>query len=79
MERIPLYYRLALLETLGISDEDLARWEDVSLRMYVPFHDGVISQFEGYENLRELDWERIASVMTTCSGSTASSRPRTTV
>ena len=57
IERIPLYYRLALLETLGISDEDLARWEDVSLRMYVPFHDGVISQFEGYENLRELDWE----------------------
>lgn len=26
--------------------------------MVVPFHDdGIISQFEGYENLRELDWE----------------------
>ena len=26
--------------------------------MYVPFHDdGIISQFEGYEKLRELDWE----------------------
>ena len=26
--------------------------------MYVPFHaDGVISQFEGYEDLEELDWE----------------------
>jgi trehalose/maltose hydrolase-like predicted phosphorylase len=26
--------------------------------MYVPFHDdGVISQFEGYDTLRELDWE----------------------
>jgi trehalose/maltose hydrolase-like predicted phosphorylase len=26
--------------------------------MYVPFHaDGVISQFEGYEDLRELDWD----------------------
>ena len=26
--------------------------------MYVPFHDdGIISQFEGYEKLREFDWE----------------------
>ena len=25
--------------------------------MFVPFHDdGVISQFEGYEHLKELDW-----------------------
>ncbi len=57
LERIPPYYRVALLENLGISDEDLAKWEDVSLRMFVPFHDGVISQFEGYENLAELDWD----------------------
>ncbi len=57
LDRIPPYYRLALLETLGIDDEDLAQWEDVSLRMFVPFHDGVISQFEGYEDLKELDWE----------------------
>lgn len=58
LERIPLYYRLALLETLGISDEDLAQWEDVSRRMFVPFHEGVISQFEGYEKLKDLDWQR---------------------
>ena len=25
--------------------------------MYVPFHDGVISQFEGYGELEELDWD----------------------
>ena len=25
--------------------------------MFVPFHDGVISQFEGYEHLAELDWD----------------------
>jgi len=25
-------------------------------KMFVPFHDGVISQFEGYEHLAELDW-----------------------
>ena len=27
--------------------------------MYVPFHDGVISQFEGYGELAELDWDRL--------------------
>ena len=25
--------------------------------MFVPFHDGVISQFEGYDKLAELDWD----------------------
>ena len=30
----------------------------MTTKMYVPFHDGVISQFEGYEALAELDWER---------------------
>lgn len=29
----------------------------VSRRMFVPFHDGVISQFDGYEQLAELDWD----------------------
>ena len=57
LDRMPPYYRLALLETLGIDDAELSRWEDVSTRMYVPFHDGVISQFDGYEKLEELDWQ----------------------
>jgi trehalose/maltose hydrolase-like predicted phosphorylase len=30
----------------------------MSRRMFVPFHDdGIISQFEGYEKLEELDWD----------------------
>ncbi len=30
----------------------------MSHKMFVPFHDaGIISQFEGYEELEELDWE----------------------
>ena len=28
--------------------------------MFVPFHDdGIISQFEGYEDLEELDWDAL--------------------
>ena len=56
MEALPLHYRLDLLEALGLDGQELDLWEDVSRRMFVPFHDGVISQFEGYGDLRELDW-----------------------
>ena len=31
----------------------------VSRTLRVPFHDGVISQFEGYGELEELDWARL--------------------
>ena len=48
----------ALRSRLEISDEELELWRDMSRRMFVPFHgDGIISQFEGYEQLDELDWE----------------------
>ena len=29
--------------------------------MFIPFHDGVISQFEGYERLSEFDWDKYRS------------------
>ena len=48
----------ALRERLGIGDDELAVWQDMSRRMFVPFlGDGIISQFEGYEDLEELDWD----------------------
>jgi trehalose/maltose hydrolase-like predicted phosphorylase len=43
---------------LSIDDAELDRWRDMSRRMFVPFHDdGIISQFEGYADLQELDWD----------------------
>jgi trehalose/maltose hydrolase-like predicted phosphorylase/beta-phosphoglucomutase-like phosphatase (HAD superfamily) len=43
---------------MGLTDDEIRTWEDMSHRMFVPFHaDGVISQFEGYEDLEELDWD----------------------
>jgi trehalose/maltose hydrolase-like predicted phosphorylase len=43
---------------LSIDDSELALWQDMSRRMFVPFHgDGIISQFEGYGDLEELDWD----------------------
>lgn len=69
LDALPLSDRLDLLETLGINGRELARWDDVSRRMFVPFHSAggtgpgpdvvVISQFEGYGDLTELDWHSL--------------------
>jgi alpha,alpha-trehalase len=58
LELLPLPNLLDLREKLRLRDDELARWNEVSRRMFVPFHDGVISQFEGYGDLEELDWDR---------------------
>jgi trehalose 6-phosphate phosphatase len=50
--------RTELSETLRLRPKEPQRWQDIARRMYVPMHgDGIISQFEGYETLAELDWE----------------------
>jgi trehalose/maltose hydrolase-like predicted phosphorylase len=47
-----------LTRQLALDDEELMRWDTISRRMYIPFHgDGIISQFEGYDDLEEFDWE----------------------
>jgi alpha,alpha-trehalase len=47
-----------LRERLSLDDAELARWEEVSAKMRLVFHDdGIISQFEGYDALLDFDWE----------------------
>ncbi len=46
-----------LLERLEVDRAELEVWEHMSRRMLVPYHEGVISQFSGYEQLLELDWD----------------------
>ncbi|GJF34491.1 family 65 glycosyl hydrolase [Kitasatospora sp. NE20-6] len=58
VEALPGYRREELLERLALDQGELDRWQEVGRRLHVPFHDGVLSQFEGYERLAELDWER---------------------
>lgn len=57
LELMPIPNRIDIGEQLGLTDTELANWDRVSRRMFVPFHDGVISQFEGYNELAELDWD----------------------
>ncbi len=58
LEVLPSHYRQELVQELSIRDEELERWRDLTRRMKVVFHaDGVLTQFEGYEQLEEFDWE----------------------
>ena len=47
-----------LCGTLRLDRTERETWRDISRKMFVPFHgDGIISQFERYEELEEFDWE----------------------
>jgi len=58
LEILPAERIRELRADLSLDDDELGRWDAVSRRMHVAFHDdGIISQFEGYEALAEFDWE----------------------
>ncbi|MFL5879344.1 MAG: HAD-IA family hydrolase [Actinomycetota bacterium] len=58
LEVLPPHYRQELASELTISDDELDRWRDITRKMKVVFHaDGVLTQFEGYEQLLDFDWE----------------------
>jgi len=50
--------RRELCAQLDLGEEELELWDRISRRMKVVFHDdGIISQYEGYGDLEELDWQ----------------------
>ncbi|HEX6469774.1 MAG TPA: glycosyl hydrolase family 65 protein [Streptosporangiaceae bacterium] len=66
---LPEYRRVELMERIALQREEVSRFEDVSRKMRVVFHrppggpdpgpdpgGDVITQFEGYDKLAELDW-----------------------
>ncbi|BBC29617.1 Trehalose 6-phosphate phosphorylase [Streptomyces graminofaciens] len=55
--RLPAWRREELFERLQLDGGELPKWEEISRRLRVPFHRGVISQFDGYGELAELDWD----------------------
>lgn len=47
-----------LKEKIHLTDHELQQWQEITKAMKIPFHDDVIiSQFEGYEDLPEFDWD----------------------
>jgi len=58
IEALPPKRRNDLLEALALEQAELDRWQDIMGKMRVVFHgDGIISQFQGYDQLLEFDWE----------------------
>jgi trehalose/maltose hydrolase-like predicted phosphorylase len=58
LDLLPQPRRMELAERLALRHEELERWGDLTRKLHVPFHDGdIISQFDGYEHLDELDWQ----------------------
>jgi trehalose/maltose hydrolase-like predicted phosphorylase len=58
LDLLPASRRELLCARMGLRDDEIRQWREMSRRMFVPFHgDGIISQFEGYEDLQELDWD----------------------
>jgi alpha,alpha-trehalase len=50
--------RREVREKIDITDDELTRWEDISKKMRIVFEkDDIPAQFEGYESLKELDWD----------------------
>lgn len=48
---LPAERRGALRESTGVDQNEITLWDTMSRRMFVPFHEGVLSQFSGYEHL----------------------------
>ncbi|MFW6028244.1 MAG: glycoside hydrolase family 65 protein [bacterium] len=58
LDLLPGDQRRHLREKLQLKDEELARWDEISRNLVIPFHEeDIISQFEGYEKLEEFDWQ----------------------
>ena len=55
VELLAAEHRTEVVDQLGVTGPEVARWEEISRSLHVPFHDGVISQFAGYERLEPID------------------------
>ena len=46
-----------LCDSIGLHTDELDRWDEISRKLRLDFHDdGIISQFQGYDQLQEFDW-----------------------
>jgi beta-phosphoglucomutase family hydrolase len=50
--------REKLAEKINLTEGELERWGDISRKINIPLSDnGILEQFDGYFELKELDWE----------------------
>ena len=57
IDLVPKIQSIRLCERIGLSLDEMNRWRDISRKLRVPFLEGgIISQFDGYDELAEFDW-----------------------
>jgi trehalose/maltose hydrolase-like predicted phosphorylase/ActR/RegA family two-component response regulator len=57
LEILPRRHKRRLFVKLGVNRKELYLWEDISRRMNIVINkEGIVSQFDGYFKLRELNW-----------------------
>ena len=48
-----------ILKKIKLTTADLDKWNDIAHKMYINMNEqGIVSQFEGYFSLKELDWKK---------------------
>lgn len=63
LDRLPETLSVELVERLSVTVDELDHWDHVSRKLRICFHEAadgsgtVISQFDGFERLAELDWD----------------------
>ncbi|MFH1725670.1 MAG: trehalose-phosphatase [Elusimicrobiota bacterium] len=58
LEEVRAGSRHELTALLDLQKEELDRWRKITRKMKVVFHNGgIISQYEGFEKLKEFDWD----------------------
>ncbi len=46
-----------VFEKIDFSNEELQKWSDITRKMNIVIQDDILSQYDGYFDLKELDWE----------------------
>lgn len=63
IRELPVHATDEVRDRLDITADERERWDHLSRRLAVCFHDdGVISQFDGYADLAEFDWDLYRSI-----------------
>jgi len=58
LEKLPPESRQALMHKLELNEGEVERWQDIGSRINLVISpEGIIAQYDGYFNLRELDWD----------------------
>ncbi|HYW97309.1 MAG TPA: beta-phosphoglucomutase family hydrolase [Bacteroidales bacterium] len=58
MDQLDINERKRIVEKIELKKEELVKWKEMSLKMNLLFNDnGILEQFQGYFDLKELDWD----------------------